>query len=205
MCTFEQALEGWLSNAGYLSMDKENEIHRSHRTNDHSISSDVKMHSEAFQHSEAEPVMERHVERHVERNVERIGAMALNHLSQERPSEMLGPIETNEHLERRATSLRRTSVLEERNYQALATERAAAEAKLRKDLRAVALERWSEPLNPERRSTLSGWWCVDMYEWSSTCCRTVLSDLLPRQELLRNAEALFHVLLKRHISIHGCV
>ena len=148
MCASEQALEGWLSNAGYLSMDKENEIHGSHRTNDHSISSDVKMHSEAFQHSEAEPVMERHVER--------IGAMALNHLSQERPSEMLGP-ETNahrEHLDKRGTSLRRTSVLEERNYQALASERAAAEAKLRKDLRAVALERWSEPLNPERRTTL---------------------------------------------------
>lgn len=144
----KEALEGWLSNAGYLSMDKENEIHRSHRTNDHSIWSDVKMHSEAFQHSEAEPVMERHVER--------IGAMALNHLSQERPSEMLGPIETNEHLERRATSLRRTSVLEERNYQALATERAAAEAKLRKDLRAVALERWSEPLNPERQDRHEG-------------------------------------------------
>eukprot|EP00435_Cladocopium_sp_Y103_P041769 s2162_g11.t1 len=143
-----RALEGWLSNAGYLSMDKENEIHRSHRTNDHSISSDVKIHSEAFQHSEAEPVMERHVER--------IGAMALNHLSQERSSEMLGPIETNEHLERRATSLRRTSVLEERNYQALATERAAAEAKLRKDLRAVALERWSEPLNPERQDRHEG-------------------------------------------------
>lgn len=69
---------------------------------------------------------------------------------------MLGPIETNEHLERRATSLRRTSVLEERNYQALATERAAAEAKLRKDLRAVALERWSEPLNPERQDRHEG-------------------------------------------------
>lgn len=142
----KEALEGWLSNAGYLSMDKENEIHRSHRTNDHSISSDVKMHSEAFQHSEAEPVMERHVER--------IGAMALNHLSQERHSEMLGSIETNEH-DRRAAS-RRTSVLEERNYQALATERAAAEAKLRKDLRAVALERWSEPLNAERQDSHKG-------------------------------------------------
>ena len=46
---------------------------------------------------------------------------------------------------------RRASLLDESGYQNLASERAAAQAKLREDLRAVVSERWSEPLSADRR------------------------------------------------------
>ncbi|CAK8996978.1 unnamed protein product [Durusdinium trenchii] len=45
---------------------------------------------------------------------------------------------------------RRASLLDESGYQNLASERAAAQAKLREDLRAVVSERWSEPLSADR-------------------------------------------------------
>ena len=138
-----QALEGWLNNAGYLSMDREHEIHRNAPTHDHSISSDVKMH-EPPGHSESEPVVERDMEAGLSPG--RSNLPHLTSLSKYRSSEGLA---RNETFEGRPSS-RRASVLEERNYQALATERAAAEAKLRQDLRAVVSERWSEPMYAER-------------------------------------------------------
>eukprot|EP00438_Fugacium_kawagutii_P024857 Skav207484 [mRNA] locus=scaffold2519:52163:56672:- [translate_table: standard] len=164
-----EALEGWLNNAGYLSMGKENEIQHSHRTN-HSEFSDAKMAQDAFRHSEAEPVMERHPEimavhhtgehhtgvhhtavHHtgVHHSAVHTGVHPTMHLSQDRSSDTSG-IERSS-TGRRSNPSRRTSVLEERNYQALVAERAAAEAKLQKDLRAVAPERWSEPMYQDRR------------------------------------------------------
>lgn len=140
-------------------MGKENEIQHSHRTNDSEFS-DAKMHAqEAFRHSQAEPVMERQPEITAVHHtgvhhsaVHHTGVHPTMHLSQDRTSDTSG-------IERssigRRTPLRRTSVLEERNYQALVAERAAAEAKLREDLRAAAPERWSEPMSQDRRGASS--------------------------------------------------
>lgn len=169
-----QALEGWLNNTGYLSMGKENEIQHSHRTNDSEFSN-AKMAQDAFRHSQAEPVMERHPEITAVHHtgvhhsavhhsgvhhsaVHHMGVHPTMHLSQDRSSDTSG-IERSS-IGRRSTS-RRTSVLEERNYQALVAERAAAEAKLREDLRAAAPERWSEPMSQDRCGM---WWeqCEDM-------------------------------------------
>ena len=140
---YPEALEGWLSHAGYLS-------HKDDPRNSRSSTS-VPHVSRVLQASEHVRLDAPDLSSHLPRDVRNVQDVARDipglHLHK------LGTMEQRSNSLSTRTSRptsRRTSLLHESSYQDLVSQRAAAKAKLDEDLRAVASERWSEPFSPER-------------------------------------------------------
>ena len=159
----KEALEGWLSNAGYLSVSND--------------SDDRARSSEHVSYGAQEPTVRHHDPEGTEVSGRLQGEQLQSARASEEPQGHL-PLQLAEP-ERRAndrplhhgyatghtptssvedgapstpSSARRKSFMHQTSYNTLTAERAAAQAKLEDDIKAIGLERWSDPPSPASES-----------------------------------------------------